>query len=73
MMDNLQAILETLSKNQKQLTELVKANGLHTKTPANTATYTRLHGLGGLVASPGMEREIISTHVRPHGLSFHPE
>jgi len=54
------------------LTDLVKqvaTNGSHTKAPANTATYTELHGLGGLFSGPGMDRDVISTHVRPRGLA----
>ncbi len=73
-MDQTQAILATLAKNQAYLTQLVQktagnGNGLHTKAPANVGTYTELHGLGGIFSSPGMEREVISTHVRPHGIA----
>ena len=65
--------LQMLARNQEQLTQLVEktsnGNGLHTKAPANVGTYTELHGLGGIFSSPGMERDVITTHVRPHGIS----
>lgn len=31
-------------------------------------TYTRLHGVGGIFAVPGMERDVISAYVRPYGI-----
>jgi hypothetical protein len=64
------SVLETVAKNQERLIALMEnQNGDHTKAPANTATYTELHGLGGIFSSPGMEREVISTHVRPYGIA----
>lgn len=75
-MTQVQDTLNMLAQNQQYLTQLVKevaanggSNGLHTKAPANVATYTELHGLGGLFVGPGMEREVISTHVRPRGIA----
>jgi hypothetical protein len=41
----------------------------HTKTPAGFTTATRLHGSGGIFAGPGLEPDVISAHVRPHGLA----
>lgn len=42
---------------------------LHTKTPANFSNYTPLHGSGGIFTAPGLEREIITAHVRPFGIA----
>lgn len=54
-------ILELIEKNQ----ELIKA--LLERQKATTATP--LHGGGGIFTSPGLEREIISAHVRPYGIA----
>lgn len=40
----------------------------HTKTPANFTTATRLHGSGGIFAGPGLERDVITAHIRPYGI-----
>ncbi len=61
MDDNITKILE---KQTEILTELV-----HTKTPAQWGTNTPLHGSGGIFAVPGLERDIISTHMRPYGIT----
>lgn len=50
-----------------------KANGvlmdLLTKAPASTMTAQKLHGLTGTFSTPGLDRDVISTHVRPYGLA----
>jgi hypothetical protein len=53
---------------------LLKAAGeegqdLLTKTPASFSTYTPLHGSAGIFAGPGLERDVITAHVRPYGIS----
>lgn len=40
-----------------------------TKAPASTMTAQKLHGLTGTFSTPGLERDIISAHVRPMGLA----
>lgn len=40
----------------------------HEKTPASFSTYSPLHGPGGIWTGPGLEREVISAHVRPQGI-----
>lgn len=40
-----------------------------TKTPAAASSYTPLHGPGGIWTGPGLERDVISAHVRPQGLA----
>lgn len=59
--DTQAAILKELSGN---------GNGaLHTKTPAQFRTANNLHGNGGLWSTPGLDREIITAHVRPMGVA----
>lgn len=41
----------------------------HTKTPANFSTGVRLHGSGGLFSGPGLERDVITAHIRPYGIA----
>lgn len=41
---------------------------LVTKAPASNMTAQRLHGLGGLFSTPGLDRDVISTHVRSSGI-----
>ena len=38
------------------------------KTPATQFTATPLHGSGGVFAGPGLEREVITAHIRPTGI-----
>lgn len=42
---------------------------LATKAPANTMTAQKLHGLAGTFSTFGLDRDVISTHVRPHGIA----
>lgn len=58
------------SAKQTQLLETMEGN-LHTKTPANTGTGTMLHGSGGIFTGPGLERDIITAHIRPQGIASH--
>lgn len=62
-------LLELLENQNAILKELVGKKELHTKTPANFSNYTPLHGSGGIFAVPGLEREIVTAHVRPYGLA----
>jgi hypothetical protein len=54
---------------EKQTQLLEKLAGDHTKTPAQFSTYTPLHGSGGIFAVPGLERDIITAHMRPSGIT----
>ncbi len=68
MNEKLLKILET----QAELLNAVLKEGdgdLKTKTPANASNYTPLHGSGGILTAPGLEREIITAHVRPFGIA----
>jgi hypothetical protein len=62
-----QEVLNTLLQAVANQTK--DANGLQTKAPASFSTYTPLHGPGGIWTGPGLERDVITAHVRPHGLA----
>jgi hypothetical protein len=64
----LERALAALAENQAVLTQLAKQNALTTKAPATVQTAGWLHGSLGIFATPGLEREVISTHVRAYGL-----
>lgn len=42
---------------------------MHEKTPAQWGTNTPLHGSGGIFAVPGLERDILTAHMRPYGIT----
>jgi hypothetical protein len=46
-----------------------EADGDVTKAPSSFSNYTPLHGPGGIFAGPGLERDVITAHVRPYGIS----
>lgn len=64
-------MLNLLQKQAEFWTEALEAEGgkMHTKTPANFSNYTPLHGSGGIFTAPGLEREIVTAHVRPFGIA----
>lgn len=51
-----------------QVLQLVKSNKNKAATAASFSTATMLSQPGGLFTVPGMEREVISTHIVPQGL-----
>jgi len=61
-------IIELLAK-QTEILEQLGNKEMHTKTPAQFSNYTPLHGSGGILAVPGLEREIVTAHVRPFGFA----
>jgi hypothetical protein len=65
-------LLKTDGLSYKQLAEIFEyldgQRGLHTKTPALSHTGMLTHQPGGLFDVPGLENEVISTHVTPMGL-----
>lgn len=65
----LQKLADYLSQNTELLTALAQKSGLHTKVPATSRTANPLHGWNGLFSTPGLERDVITAHVRPFGLS----
>ena len=67
-------LLKQLADSQGRLAAVLermaeKEGGAHEKAPATTDTSTRLHGLTGIFSGPGLERDVISAHVRPYGIS----
>lgn len=62
-------LIKLLEMQTEVLKELAEGNELRTKTPAQWSNYTPLHGSGGIFTAPGLEREIITAHVRPFGLA----
>jgi hypothetical protein len=65
-------LLRSLSEAINQQTEVLKGlgdNGLHTKTPAATTSAAMLHGNTGVFRGPGLERDVITAHIRSHGMS----
>ena len=61
-------ILQQLADSVTMLAELQKAQGLTTKAPTGVNTATMLHGATGIFAGPGLERDVITAHVRPFGI-----
>jgi len=66
--DILKQLADTMAK-QTQLLEAMSEDKLHTKTPAQWGTNTPLHGAGGIFAGPGLERDVITAHIRPRGIA----
>jgi hypothetical protein len=67
-MDFNERMLEALEKQTAILASLTETKESHEKAPANFSTYTPLHGPGGIWTGPGLERDVISAHVRPKGI-----
>ena len=69
-MDN-DLITKQLADSNSRLAAVLEkmAGDTHEKAPATTNTATRLHGIGGVFSGPGLERDVISAHVRPYGIS----
>lgn len=69
-MDINERLVEALEKQTAILSGMAtkEAGDRHEKTPANFSTYSPLHGPGGIWTGPGLERDIISAHVRPMGI-----
>lgn len=69
MDENILKMLTDSSVKQTQILELLMKNGgLHTKAPAGTMTATPLHGPAGIWTAPGLERDILTAHIRPMGI-----
>jgi len=69
-MNDMDEIKEALGVQSKALASLLKEReDMHTKTPANSMTAPLLHGAGGLWSNPALERDVITAHIRPNGVS----
>lgn len=70
LLEKQSAILEILARQQTgNGGNGANGQGLHQKTVANFSTYTPLHGPGGIWGLNGLERDVVSAHVRPFGLA----
>ena len=67
--EKLVAALERQTEILEGMANKEAGSGLKKKTPANFSTYTPLHGPGGIWTGPGLERDVISAHVRPRGIA----
>ena len=63
-------ILQKLTEIAEQNATLLKGinSEMQEKTPATTFTATPLHGSAGIFTGPGLERDVITAHVRPTGV-----
>lgn len=64
--------LEALAANQKATADILKElSGKLEKHDAagTTQTANQLHGFNGLFSTPGLEREVITAHIRPTGIA----
>jgi hypothetical protein len=69
MDENVTEILKQQTKISGQLTELLsQKEGMHNKL-LDYSSFTPLHGSGGIFAVPGLERDIVTTHMRPVGIT----
>jgi len=60
-------LTEAINKQTQVLSGISEKS--HEKAPATHGTYTQLHGLGGIFSTPGIERDVVSAHLRPQGIS----
>lgn len=63
VMEKFAGVLENMGRAD------VKSADIQPKAPVGYSTYTELHGANGIFATPGMERDVISAHVRPQGIA----
>lgn len=66
------AYLKSLAENMTRQTALLEkmiGGDLKTKAPATTNTAQLLHGNVGLFQGPGLERDVLTAHVRPYGIA----
>lgn len=68
METNLETLYKSLAVQNEVLMALMEKEGIKTKTPASTITATQLHGAAGIFGVAGLEPDIITAHVRPHGI-----
>lgn len=57
-------LLNYMEKNQAFMEKALKGDTLE-KTPANTTTANSLYGPAGLFSTPGLDRTVITAHMKP--------
>jgi len=69
MADIDEKILDLITKQSAVIEKQSQVlDDLVTKTPATAQNANPLHGVGGLWSTPGLERDVITAHVRPFGI-----
>ena len=74
MDQELQELLKSVADTQARQTDIVETlaksngNGDEQKTVGTVQSAGWLHGSLGIFSTAGLDREVISTHVRPYGL-----
>lgn len=61
--------MEILTKFVEGQNAVLKEVGDQLKTASATMTANKLHGINGLFSTPGLERDVITAHVRPQGIA----
>lgn len=61
----LEALAGTLESQNAALKEINDK----LKTVGNSQTANQLHGVHGLFSTPGLERDVITAHIRPYGIA----
>jgi len=56
-------LIEAIKEQNQVIATLLQKEQMHTKQPA-----VPLHGIGGIFSGPGLERDVITAHVRPMGI-----
>jgi hypothetical protein len=71
-MDQMETLLKSVADTQARQTDimelLAKSNGDEQKTVGTVQSAGWLHGSLGIFSTAGLDREVISTHVRTYGL-----
>ena len=65
----LKDIAVQMQRSNDILLAMAEKDGLKTKTADTSHTAQRLYGDTGLFSVPGLERDIITAHVRPYGIA----
>ena len=70
MPDNeiLQQLAAVMAQQTELLAGLAQKSGIHIKAPATHRTANPLHGWNGLFSTPGLNRDVITAHIRPFGI-----
>lgn len=55
-------LMQKQAELNRQMAQLLE------KDADGTVDYTLLHGLGGLFSTPGLERDVVTAHIRPRGI-----
>jgi hypothetical protein len=68
MQELLKSVADTQARQADIMETLAKGNGDEQKTVGTVQSAGWLHGSLGIFSTAGLDREVISTHVRSYGL-----